>query len=157
MMIMLPLTVQSAMAYPAVGDYGRYVGTLTLADGTKQPVVIEAELTAYDEATKRFTYREMTKTGEDVNTTEEFIGADEIVDQTFIRDLIANCGERGGILTSVEVIAGKYDACVFKVEHDGNTMVNTLGDVPFASLVSETMFKDGSRLSWQLESVKFGK
>jgi hypothetical protein len=150
-------TAQCAIAYPEVGDYGRYVGTLTLADGTNQPMVIEAELTAYDEATKQFTYREVTKTGEETVTTEEFLAADEIVDQSFIRDLVANCGARGGTPTSTEVLSGKYEACVFKVEHDGNTMVNTLGDVPFASLVSATTFKDGSHLYWQIESVKFGK
>ncbi|MCM2280757.1 MAG: hypothetical protein NDI61_02795 [Bdellovibrionaceae bacterium] len=150
------LMSQAALAYPAVGDYVKYVGEINAA-GQQFSIVAEIEITNYDAAKNGFVVQTKTSVGGQTDVTNATVPAGELFSQAMIQDLIRNCKNNGGQTSKATVPAGAFDVCLMR-QSDGTThSLYTIGDVPFGIVKSDSMSQDGLTTSITLQEVRFGQ
>lgn len=117
------------IASPSVGDSASYKGFLTVLD-TRVDFVKEIKLTEYDSVNDSFMQIETTTSLMDGETevTQSWIRIDDLASDESTAELMKNCPVIGGVITSVNVVAGNFKSCQIV---DEDTIIS-FGLVPFA-------------------------
>lgn len=116
------------VASPSIGDSASYKGFLTILD-TRFDFVKEIKLTEYDSIKDSFMQIETTTSLVDgeIEVVESWIQRDDLASEESTAELMKNCPSIGGILLSVNVVAGSFKSCQISQRED----VLNLGLVPF--------------------------
>jgi hypothetical protein len=151
------LMSQAVLAYPAVGDYVRLTGTVTMPTSTPNPIPVslEIELLSYDAATKQFTVRSITDLAGQIQEEGGLAAETDFMARADIQQILANCPQMGGTKARTSVPAGNFEVCT--VSEAKSTSVYSIGDVPFGIVKTESISGDGARTVLSLEKVRFGK
>ena len=133
--ILTLMFTMKVFASPSVGDSASYKGFLTVLD-TRIDFVKEIKLTEYDPAKNSFMQIERTTSliSGETEVVENWIHNDDLASEESTTELIKNCPAIGGVILSVNVVAGSFKSCQLVDEEN----VISFGLVPFAIIKAQS-------------------
>lgn len=141
-----------AQASPAVGDYSKFVLTITNAQvslvGSYEAAIIGLD----GEAFKMSTTTTFPNSPADYN--EESVTADRLASDADIAAILSGCRQFGGKLEKVTVPAGTFNTCALPTE-DGGTI--WIGQVPFGVVKQHQFSPEGDEAVLELEMFVVGQ
>lgn len=118
-----------AQAMPAVGDTAAFDGTTVTQQG--QPIAFHTviTLTQFD-ASQNAYMQQSTTTANGIQPVvqQKWVGAQDLISDATVQQILGNCPAAGGTLETVAVPAGTFNTCRI-VDNDGS--IYNVGAVPF--------------------------
>jgi hypothetical protein len=141
-MLICFLASSAAMAFPEVGDWAKYDGEFTTAQGQKINYELTQELIGYTADTDMFTMRVTSEAGGKQDIQEAIIGRDQFLPTDRLQKLVEFCAA-SGIGVNFQTPAGTFPACVQPTENGGRL---AFGAVPFGILMSDFRSATGTNV-----------
>lgn len=141
----------SVLAFPAEGDYARYVATLNGSTYEYKQSLIEyyPDRNSYLQATK------LTKDGEIILETENELTPTWLYTRSKVENIFKTCSRRGGVLWFSMVGGQKFDTCTFY--NEDSQLDYSLGMVPFGMVRFQEYLGQWQFLDFHLVDFKNGE
>lgn len=149
----LALVSASAYATPKLGDYAAF-DLIASQDGQSAQGSLEQEIlqTSGDQFLERQT---ITFSGQAPEISESWKPASEFMDDATIQAILDNCSSAGGVIQSITVPAGIYNACALNFDNEESRGTAWVTKVPFGVARVDTVIKaNGVQVSALLRSFR---
>jgi hypothetical protein len=144
------LSATVAFAYPAMNDTATF--TATISNGVQtMNAIVEVTITDFNASANQYTLTQVATVQGQVQTDQSVVGADELMSQAVVLQILGNCAAAGGVDETVTVGAGTFNTCkITQTSSAGDTMMVNIADVTFG-FVKQASFEAASNQSTVLE------
>jgi len=147
------LFAATAFAMPAVGDLALYNVTVSQGGQTISGTV-ETTITATNAG--MFTMQTTMNFNGQSQVKSEQRSAQDLLSDSTIQQIIAQCAQVGGKIESVTVPAGTFNTCAVPSQEHGTTGTMWVAQVPFGLVKIDQTNAQGQKTYGELQSFKMG-
>lgn len=143
-----------AYATPKVGDFAEFDTVLSL-NGQQVTGSITLEIIQQNDQNQFLRRETVVFPGQDTQTEEIWINADELINDATIDNVLANCATSGGALQTISVPAGEFQTCALPSEGEDSKDLAYVAKVPFGIAQYDSLKKaNGMLMQLKLKSFR---
>lgn len=153
---MILMAVSSvAFAYPALNDKAEFAGKYEGGGGGSMNFTLSLEITnVVNNGTQFVVHSVTTLPNGKVQAQDETYNASDLLSQETVNEILSQCSQSGGVIESVTVPAGTFQACSLPQQNGGRVWI---GDVTFGLVKNIQIDEEMNKVTIELQAHQAGK